>query len=179
MRQEKVAYEELEQEFENEFKKLGTSGLYERGILATSTGDFVTARKMRFIPDGLKIYCWTNRNTRKHKQILENPNVAIVVGGIQGEGVAAVKGHPMDETEFLRIYEAHLPDAYEREILDWRDWDQIVIEIHPKRLALYKIEDYPDSYIAVLNISQREAHRIYDLQSQKEDSSDAPAYAET
>ena len=176
MRQVEIPYEELEQEFKDEFKKLGTAGLYERGILATSANDFVTARIMRFIPDGLKIYCWTNRHSRKHKQILENPNVAIVVGYIQGEGVASVKGHPLDEPKFLEIYKKQMPEAYEHSFKDWRDWDQVVIEIEPKRLAFYKIDDYPDSYFDILNIGLGKAHRIYEVKSQKEDASDAPAY---
>ena len=179
MRQVEVSYEELEQDFKNEFKKLGTDGPYERGVLATSANKFVTARKMRFIPDGLKIYCWTNKHSRKYKQILENPNVAIIVGYIQGEGVASVKGHPMDEKRFLERYKEQLPEVYEHSVSDWREYDQLLIEIEPKRLALYRIEDYSDSYMEILNISNRTAHRIYDLKSQKEDSSDAPAYVET
>ena len=88
MRQIEISYEELEQEFIKEFTKLGSVGLYQRGILATSNNDVVTARRMRMIPDGLTIYCWTTRYTRKHKQIIANPNVSLVVGFVQIDGIA-------------------------------------------------------------------------------------------
>ncbi len=61
------------------------------------------------------------------------------------------------------------PESYENSVSDWREYDQLVIEIKPKRLLLYRLENYPDSYYELLNISKRTAHRIYDLKSQKED----------
>ena len=49
MKQVEIPYEELEQVFIKELSKLGSEGLYQRGILATSEGDHVTARRMRLI----------------------------------------------------------------------------------------------------------------------------------
>jgi general stress protein 26 len=179
MRQVEVSYDELEQEFIKELSKLGSEGLYQRGVLATSHDGYVTARRMRLIPDGLNVYCWTTRHARKHKQILANPNVALVVGFIQIEGVASVKGHPMDEDEFLELYKTSLPEAYESSIRDWRDFDQVVIKVTPKRLALYDAIGRADvSHLDVLNVVNGEAHRIYEFDQVQEDHSDAPSYSE-
>lgn len=180
MRQVKIPYENLEQEIINELKKLGSEGLYKRGILATSSNDFVTARRMRFIPDGLKLYCWTAQLSRKHKQIMTNPNVAVVAGFIQIEGTASVKGHPLDEPEFLTHYKKQLPDEYENSIKDWYDFDQLLIEVEPKRMAVYKFPDKETGMteygLDILNISKGTAHRMLGIKHEYEDYRDAPAY---
>ena len=80
MRQIELDYEELKQDFIEELGKLGSEGLYQRGILATSEDGHVTARRMRIIADGLNLYFYTDRGSRKCDQILANPNVAIVAG---------------------------------------------------------------------------------------------------
>ena len=101
MRKDSFKYEKMEQEMIKELAKLGSAGISQRGVLSTSENNHVTSRRMRFIPDGLKLYGWTTKHTRKHKQILANPNVAVVVGFIQIDGVASLKKHPMDEPDFL------------------------------------------------------------------------------
>ena len=166
----------------SELKKLGSEGLYKRGILATSENNKVTARRMRFIPDGLKLYCWTARLTRKYKQIQTNPNVAIVAGFIQIEGTAKIKTHPMDEPEFLELYRKQLPKEYENSVKDWRDFDQVVIEIDPSRMAVYKFPgDKPgitEYGLDILNIAHGTAHRMIGIKHEYEDYRDAPAYIE-
>lgn len=180
MRQVEISYDDLEKEMVTELKKLGSEGLYKRGILATSLNDKVTARRMRFIPDGLKLYCWTARLSRKYKQINTNPNVAVVAGFIQIEGTATTKGHPMDEPKFLELYRKQLPMEYENSIKDWRDFDQVVIEITPNRLAVYKFpgdESGVTEYgLDILNVSNRTAHRMIGIKHEYEDYRDAPAY---
>ena len=181
MRQIEISYDDLEHELINEFKKLGSPGIYQRGILATSANDYVTARRMRLIPDGLKIYCWTTRHTRKHKQILKNPQVALLAGFIQIDGVASVSGHPMDNSEFLEAYKERIPDAYERSVDGWRRVDHVLIEVVPTRIACFKAIGRGtslESYLDVLKVAQRKAYRVYEFASMLEDHSDAPAYSE-
>ena len=104
LKQIEVPYEESEISMMKELEKLGTPGLYQRAVLATSENDNVTARRMRMIPDGLTLYCWGIQNSRKHKQISVNPKVAAVIGFIQVDGFASLKKHPREEPEFLEIY---------------------------------------------------------------------------
>ena len=62
MSQVEISYEELEQEFIEALADLGSEDLgSERGILATSKDDHVTARRMRLLSNGLTLYGWTNR----------------------------------------------------------------------------------------------------------------------
>jgi len=184
MKQVEIPYEALKQDFINELSKLGSEGLHQRGILATSDGDYVTARRMRFVSNGLTVYCYTDRGTRKCKQIKANPNVAVVAGFIQIEGVASFKGHPFDETEFLKVYQETQHEAYE----SWRagpyvthERDMVLIEVVPKRIAWSRYAD-PESGVErglyILNVAKGEAHRIVDIISMQSDPSEAPAYLE-
>jgi general stress protein 26 len=184
MRQIELDYEEQKQNFIEELGKLGSEGLYQRGILATSEDGHVTARRMRIIADGLKLYFVTDRGTRKCDQILANPNVAVVAGFVQIEGVASLKGHPFDEPDFIKAYKATQPDFYEK----WRsgtnvtrERDLVVIEISPNRIALFKYGDPASGTergIYVLNVAKKEAHRLVDFISVESRPSGAPAYKE-
>ena len=185
MRQIELSYEELKQDFIKELAKLGSEGLYQRGILATSEGDYITARRMRFVSNGLTVYCYTDRGSRKYKQIMVNPNVAVVAGFVQIEGVASLKGHPLDEPEFLKVYKETQPNNYET----WRaspnvhhERDLVLIEVAPNRIAMFRFADpasgREEAGIEILNVAKGEAHRIIDVISMQSDPGDAPAYME-
>ena len=165
MSQVEISYEELEQEFIEALADLGSEDLgSERGVVATSKDDHVTARRMRLLSDGLTLYGWTIRSSRKAEQIMANPNVAVVVEYIQIDGVASVKGHPTNEPEFLGIIRKKLPHRYENMVKKWSaKSDRVVVEIKPKRIALSKYAD-PTAGIErglyVLNIEERKAYRF-------------------
>ena len=74
MSQIEVPYEEAKQQIIDEIQKNA------KGYLATSEGDLVTVRRMGLISSGLTIWCITTDNSRKVKQIIANPNVAIAAG---------------------------------------------------------------------------------------------------
>lgn len=161
----KISYGELEQEFIEALADLGSEELgSERGILATSQDDHVTARRMRLLSDGLNLYGWTNRYTRKAEQIMVNPKVSVVVEYIQIDGVGSVKGHPTDEPEFLELIRKKLPHRYENLVKGWSAAsNRVVIEVLPKRIALFK---YPDPAAGIergvymLNVEERQAYRL-------------------
>ena len=167
MSQIELPYEDTKQKIVNEIKK------HQFGFLATSDGDFVTVREIRCVPHGVTIYCFTNRNTKKCKQIMKNPNVAVAYGnhrvpnrGIQIEGVATLKGHPLDEenTVFLKAYKETQPAAYERSMqrhfVRTRP-DLRVLEIVPRRITLMVQGETPaGSYFELLDIDKREATRV-------------------
>ena len=185
MRQIELSYEELKQEFINELAKLGNEGLYQRGILATSEGDQVTARRMWLIPDGLTLYCHTDGTTRKCKQINANPNVAVVAGFLQIEGVASVRGHPLAKgnTDFIEAFKESQPEKYESYKSNYQNLerDLVLIKIEPKRIAMFKYTD-PSSGIErglhILNVAKEEAHRVVGIVKKDSDPKGAPAYSD-
>lgn len=182
MSQVEISYEELEQEFLKALADLGSEDLgTERGVLATSQNDRVTARKMRLLSDGFILSGWTGRGLRKAQQIMANPNVSAVVDYIQIDGIASVKGHPTDEPAFLELIRKKLPHRYESLVKNWSaNRDRVVIEIKPKRIALWKEADPAAGIVRgiyMLNVDERKAYCI-PAQGFSENRSDAPAYWE-
>jgi general stress protein 26 len=159
MSQIELSYEDLKQEVISEIQK------HERMVLATSEGEFVTARTMRCVPNGLNIYNLTNRNSRKYEQITANPKVALAYGNLQIEGVASLKGHPVDKenVRFIETFQEKQPDAYERwsQRGHFQNPDVMLIEVAPRRIALYKEGALPsESCIDVLDISNKKAYKL-------------------
>ena len=180
MGQIEIPFEPLEKEFLEALADLGSEDLgTERGILATSKDGQVTARRMRLLSDGLKLYGWTHRYTRKSEQIKANPKVSVVVEYIQIDGVANVKGHPTDEPEFLELIRKKLPHRYERLVKGWATTsDRAVIEVIPKRIALWKYTDEAagiEEGLYMLNLDERKAYKIGD-QDISADYGTSPAY---
>ena len=107
MSQIEVSYDESRERIVQELRK--QSRLY----LATADLQYVTVRYMGFVSEGLTMWFRTDRRTRKHKQIAANPNVAIAGPDLQIEGVATLKGHPLDEenSEFQRVYRKLHPEV--------------------------------------------------------------------
>ena len=65
--------------------------------LASSLNDYVMVRNVSCLFYDEKIYFKTDKNFRKTKQLLENPQVAVCWSGVQVEGLAANKGLVVDE----------------------------------------------------------------------------------
>ncbi len=175
MREEVIDYQELEGKIVTELAKLGTPGLYHRGTLATCVDNYVTARRLRFVADGLSLYCWTYR-TRKYEQILKNPQVAVVIGFVQVEGKAVIRGHPLDEENehIIKVLKETQPGFYEgyKHAFENRD-EMYLIEVVPERIML------PDGDgISILDLKSERAHRVPGeyWSELKEDHLDAPAY---
>jgi len=175
MSQLDLSYEDLEKAMINELDKLCDEGLYKRGILATSKGDHVTARRMRFIPHGLTLYAWTDTRTKKIEQIKANPNIAVVAGFIQIEGKALLMGHPLNEenTEYIKAYKRKLPDIYENvEKSTFENSSEIeLIKIVPRKISMPSLEN--TFSMDILDINKKEAFRLVGS-----DWVEAPAYRE-
>ena len=112
---------------------------------------------------------------------MANPNVSIVVEYIQIDGIGSVRGHPTDESKFLDIIRRKLPRRYDNLVKNWSaNRDRVVIEIIPKRIALWKYDD-PASGIVdglyLLNVDEKKAYRI-EPHSFSAKNSIAPAYVE-
>jgi nitroimidazol reductase NimA-like FMN-containing flavoprotein (pyridoxamine 5'-phosphate oxidase superfamily) len=174
-----LSYDDLKQKMITEFQK------HDHGILATSDGGYVTARKVRLVYNGLTFFCFTDRRSRKYQQMKANPNVAITADNIQIEGAATLKGHPLDEENavFLRAYKKMRPEAYERS--SRRHFpnrpEGRVVEITPKRVMLWSLTESDvarnvqasvqseeamrkdlakENYMEILDVAKGEAHRV-------------------
>ena len=158
--QNEVSYTDLKKEIENELSKITF------GYLATSKDDHVRNGGVFMIPDGLNIYIFTFHKTRKYKQMKANPNVGFSVSTLQIEGTATLKGHPMDEPEFLKIHKEKQPVQYERRLQTYfsqKHLDTRVVKIEPTRICRYKWgQKYKtkESAFEILNIAEKKAYSI-------------------
>jgi general stress protein 26 len=178
MSQIEVSYEDMKQKVADELRK------HQKGYLATSEGKFVTVRRMGYVSDGLTIWCLTDKDSRKCNHIKANPNVAIAVGdNLQIEGVAYLKGHPLDEehTDYIRAFQEHDMERYERSLRPGRILQRPgtrVIEVNPKRIVLntgtlqWDLEPGPPVTV-ILDTENEKAHRVNTIDLYK-----APAYRE-
>ena len=91
MSQYEVSYSKLKKEIEDEL------AIIRLGYLATSENDYVRNGAVLMVSDGLTIYVFTFLKSRKYQQMKANPNVGFSVSTLQIEGVASLKGHPLDE----------------------------------------------------------------------------------
>jgi len=164
VKQTELPYEECKQKVTDELLK------HKTGTLATSDGNTVSAREMVFIYDGLTIYCRSEGLFKKFKQIDANPNVAIAIGNIQIEGLAIIKGHPLEEAnaKFIQLYKDQVPQVYE---VAYRDYfsrsDCKLIAIIPKKITLYvggppaeKAGYSFSGYFDILNVEKQTAQRV-------------------
>ena len=160
MSQEELPYDELKHEIAEELKKR------EWGHIATSHNDYVRVGFMRIVSKGLTIWCYTDHRSRKFKQILGNPHIAIGDRDLQIEGLAKLKGHPLDEEnkDFIEAYRENQPENYERTsqrqfLPSRREWR--VIEIIPTRITWYKVGATPEENVfLILDTVDKKAYRL-------------------
>ena len=179
MSQIELSYEETKKKVIDEIQK------HSRMYLATSQGDTVTVRRMGPVPDGMTIWFLTDIDSRKYKQMMTNPNVALAAGDdLQIEGVASLKGHPLDEenSDYVKVFRENRPDMYERSSRSGRILQRPgtrLIEVTPRRVALnvwtanWDLEPDFQPYMLILNTEKEKAYRVKSLEL-----SGAPAYRE-
>ena len=115
------------------FEMLGNSQIM---ALASSLNDYVMVRNVSCLFYDEKIYFKTDKNFRKTKQLLENPNVALCWSGVQVEGVAQNKGLVVDEPgrKFEKGYKKYLWESYNK----YSHTDtEILIEVTPKYVEVW------------------------------------------
>lgn len=167
MSQIELPYEDTKQSIIDEIKQ------YQFGYLATTDEKAPYAREIRFIPDNLTLYCFTDKRSRKRKQIMKNPNVAIAYGnhklpnrGVQLEGYAILRGHPLDaeNKDTLEAYKRTAPEAYERSMRRHfvRTRPNLsVIKIEPRKATLYvQGATAAETYFDIVDVENETAYRI-------------------
>ena len=155
-----ISYDELEQEMIEELKKR------EWGYLATSKQNYVRVGLMRIVSSGLKVWCYTDKRSRKYQQIMDNSNVGIADRNLQLEGTAILKGHPLDgeNSDYIEAYKTNQPENYER--TSNRQFKRSrpefrVIEIHPTRITLLKMGSrFEENEALILDVVQKKAYRF-------------------
>ena len=111
--------------------------------LASSVNDYVMVRNVSCLFYDDKIWFKTDKNFRKTQQLYENPRVAMCVGGIQVEGLAANKGLVVEEEGrvFEQGYKKHLWGRYNKYS---HEDTEIIIEVTPKFVEVWDTSD--DNY---------------------------------
>lgn len=115
------------------FEMLGNSKIM---ALASSLNDYVMVRNVSCLFYDNKIYFKTDKNFRKTKQLLENPNVAMCWSGVQVEGTAINKGLVVEEPgrRFEEGYKKYLWESYNKYS---HEDTEILIEVSPKYVEIW------------------------------------------
>lgn len=114
------------------FEMLGNSKIM---ALASSLDDYVMVRNVSCLFYDDKIYFKTDKNFRKTKQLLENPNVALCWSGVQVEGTALNKGLVVEEPgrRFEEGYKKYLWESYNKYS---HEDTEILIEVSPRYVEI-------------------------------------------
>ena len=181
MSQSEVPYDETRERIAEEIRKL--SRLY----MATHEGNQIAVRYMGFVSEGLRIWLVTDERTRKWKHILANPNVALAGPEVQIEGVALLKGHPMDEenSDYIRVFEELRPEHYQIVIRPGRMLQRKatrVIEVIPRRVMYsvfsqtWDLEPDFKPHAFVLDVPNEKAYKMLGTDEEPMAVHENPAY---
>lgn len=125
-------------------------------VLATSHNDRVLARNVLVASDGLDLYFFTWKCSRKCMQIQKNPKVALCKDKVQIEGVAEILGGLLDgktkkNTDIMR---RKFPEAIE----EWeRRPGMIIVRVKPT-FAVTGGSSNGDVYIDYLDLKNEKAY---------------------
>lgn len=124
--------------------------------LATSDGNNVQVRMILIANEGLDIYFFTWKHSRKYKQIERNPQVALCKDAVQIEGAVEVVGDLRDKKigKFTDIMRRKYPDAIEK----WENKPgMILLRIKPS-FAVTDGRSNGDTWIDYLDLENHVAY---------------------
>jgi general stress protein 26 len=111
-------------------------------VLATAQNDRVLARNVNVASDGLDIYFFTWKHSRKCKQIEGNPRVALCKDLVQIEGVAEIVGPLISEE--TKAYTDILRNKFPKTIALWKDRPgMVIVRIRPTSAVMGGSTDDP------------------------------------
>lgn len=134
------------------FEMLGNSKIM---ALASSVNDYVMVRNVSCLFYDEKIYFKTDKNFRKTKQLMENPQVAMCWNGIQVEGIALNKGLVTEEPghRFEEGYKKYLWESYNK----YSHTDtEILIEVSPKYVEIWDTSEDGYAFQLFLDFEKKE-----------------------
>lgn len=114
-------------------EKLGTHKIM---ALAASVNDLVSVRNVSCIFYDGKIYFKTDKDFRKTRQLLTNPNVALCTGGVSVEGVARSLGILAEQADqrFAGLYQEYWATSYNAYP---HKENEILIEVTPQYVEIW------------------------------------------
>ncbi len=124
--------------------------------LATSHDGRVQARVVLVASEGLDVYFFTWKHSRKMKQIEQNPQVALCKDTVQIEGTAEVLGGLADKKieGFVKIMRDKYPDAIDK----WESQPGMVLVRIKPLMAVTGGSSNGDTYIDYLDLEHGKAY---------------------
>jgi ribosomal-protein-alanine N-acetyltransferase len=125
-------------------------------VLATSAEDRVLARTVLIASDGLDIYFYTWKHSRKCEQIRKNPRVALCKDNVTIEGVAEILGSLRDErnADCARLLKAKLPGM----VAKWERYPSMVIVRVRSTAAAFGVNIDGETYMEYVDLENGTAH---------------------
>jgi general stress protein 26 len=124
--------------------------------LATSCDDRVEARIILIANEGLDIYFFTWKHSRKCKQIEKNQKVALCKDTVQIEGIAEVLGSLSDEK--IRKFTDIMRRRYPSVIKKWEQWPGMVLLRVRPTFAVTGASSNGNVYIDYLDLINQKAY---------------------
>ncbi len=148
---------EFQTALEQFYKKLGKKKIM---ALATSLNDHVTVRNVSVIIHEGRLLFKTDKNFRKTKQLIENPNVAICYWGVQIEGKAVNHGLVAEEPGqvFHELYQKYWEKSYNA--YPHKD-TEILIEILPRFVEVWDQDEQEKGFQLLIDFDQQQAEIQY------------------
>ncbi len=133
-------------------------------VLATATGNHVTARSIFTVNIGMNFFFQTDRNFLKYKQITINPNVALCRDNYQIEGAAKELGHPLEgkNAAINNLFRQHHALAYKRYSLIKT---ATMFEIRPTQVTIWKHTDKQTCRDILMFLSRKAYRETYIMHS--------------
>lgn len=110
--------------------------------LSTSLNDIVSSRPISPMNIGLRLFIRTSAATRKAKDMMANPNVAVCVGNFYFTGKAKILGSVHDDSN-IKIKEAYImrySDSFSKED-EFIKTDEIFIELSITKVSEWIYEN--------------------------------------
>lgn len=144
---------EFQTAVEQFYQKLGRKKIM---ALATSLNDHVMVRNVSVIIHEGKILFKTDKNFRKTKQLIENPQVAICYWGVQIEGIAVNHGLVADQEDdsFQMLYQKYWEKSYNA--YPHKD-SEILIEVVPKLVEIWDQDEDDHGFQMFIDFEQKTA----------------------
>ncbi len=141
----------FEQAVELMFQKLGDWKIM---ALASSVNDYVMVRNVSCLFYDNTIWFKTDKNFRKTRQLLQNPQVALCWSGVQVEGLAENKGLVVDEPgrRFEAGYKKYLWGSYNKYS---HEDTEILIAVKPRYVEVWDTSEDNHAYQIFIDFEKK------------------------
>lgn len=140
---------------EHFYQKLGTHKIM---AIASGANEKITVRNISAIIEEDKILFKTDKNFYKTKIMLENPNVALCVGGVQIEGTIVNHGLVVEQPDqnFQKLYEKYWKTSYNAYP---HEDSEILIEVLPDFVEIWDQHENNHGFQILIDFEQQTAQQ--------------------